>query len=78
VWEWTQAWFHPYPGFKSFPYHGYSAAYFDDAHRVLKGGSRATQVALKRPSFRNWFVPESRVPFTGLRCASDFVRKNNE
>jgi gamma-glutamyl hercynylcysteine S-oxide synthase len=77
VWEWTQTWFHPYPGFESFPYHGYSAAYFDDAHRVLKGGSWATQMALKRPSFRNWFAPESRVPFTGLRCASDFERKNN-
>lgn len=71
VWEWTQTWFHPYPGFESFPYHNYSAAYFDDAHRVLKGGSRATQPMVKRPSFRNWFAPESRVPFTGLRCASD-------
>jgi gamma-glutamyl hercynylcysteine S-oxide synthase len=77
VWEWTQTWFHPYPGFKSFPYHGYSAAYFDDAHRVLKGGSRATQASLRRPSFRNWFVPESRVLFTGLRCASDFAKENN-
>ncbi len=77
VWEWTQTWFHPYPGFEHFPYHGYSAAYFDDAHRVLKGGSRATQLALKRPSFRNWFPPESRVPFTGLRCASDVAMGNN-
>jgi gamma-glutamyl hercynylcysteine S-oxide synthase len=75
VWEWTQTWFHPYPGFESFPYYGYSAAYFDDAHRVLKGGSRATQPALKRSSFRNWFAPESRVPFTGLRCASDFAEE---
>jgi len=71
VWEWTDTWFAPYAGFASFPYAGYSAAYFDGAHRVLKGCSRATRPVVRRASFRNWYTPDSRVPFAGLRCARD-------
>ncbi|UFP95483.1 ergothioneine biosynthesis protein EgtB [Gloeobacter morelensis] len=69
VWEWTATWFYPYPGFVSYPYPGYSAAYFDDGHRVLKGGSWVSGPAVLRPSFRNWYEPDQRVPFAGFRCA---------
>ncbi|AFY59294.1 TIGR03440 family protein [Synechococcus sp. PCC 6312] len=68
VWEWTDTWFHPYPGFCSSPYPGYSAAYFDRAHRVLKGQSFASQPLTQRPSFRNWYHPHTQEIFAGIRC----------
>lgn len=69
VWEWTATWFAPYGGFESFPYPGYSHTYFDQHHRVLKGGSWASRAIVKRPSFRNWYVPETREVFAGIRLA---------
>ena len=71
VWEWTSSNFVPYPGFSPHPYEGYSKPYFDGRHRVLRGGSWATQSANARPSFRNWYQPEWRAMFAGLRCARD-------
>ncbi len=68
VWEWTNSWFRPYPGFQAYPYRGYSAVYFDDGHRVLRGGSWATRPWALRPSFRNWYVPHVRELFMGFRC----------
>lgn len=68
VWEWTSTLFHPYPNFLPFPYSGYSSAYFDQAHFVLKGGSWASSVFTKRSPFRNWYYPSVRQIFAGLRC----------
>lgn len=68
VWEWTNSWFRPYPGFEAYPYRGYSAVYFDDCHRVLRGGSWATRSWALRPSFRNWYEPHVRELFMGFRC----------
>jgi ergothioneine biosynthesis protein EgtB len=70
VWQWTNSWFDAYPGFSSYPYRGYSQAYFDRQHRVLKGGSWATSTWTLRPSFRNWYHPWVRQIFAGFRCAS--------
>jgi len=69
VWEWTATWFHPYPGFIAHPYEGYSVPYFDQQHRVLKGGSWATHRHVLRPTFRNWYYPWVREIFAGFRCA---------
>ncbi|MCS7031106.1 MAG: SUMF1/EgtB/PvdO family nonheme iron enzyme [Gloeomargarita sp. SKYG116] len=69
VWEWTNSQFAPYPGFIPYPYPGYSAAYFDGQHYVLRGGSWATHTYLKRSSFRNWYLPSIRQIFAGLRWA---------
>ena len=69
VWEWTSSWFVPYPNFISYPYSGYSQAYFDDRHRVLRGGSWGTRPWALRASFRNWYHPWSRQIFAGFRCA---------
>ena len=69
VWEWTSSTFAPYPGFEPDPYTGYSQPYFDGTHRVLRGGSWATQDRIARVAFRNWYQPEWRVMFAGLRCA---------
>jgi gamma-glutamyl hercynylcysteine S-oxide synthase len=71
VWEWTASWFKGYPGFTPYPYSGYSAAYFDEQHRVLRGGSWATNSVSLRTSFRNWYHPHLRQIFAGFRCAQD-------
>ncbi|MEL6495809.1 MAG: SUMF1/EgtB/PvdO family nonheme iron enzyme, partial [Cyanobacteria bacterium J06623_7] len=71
VWEWTASWFDGYEGFAAYPYTGYSAAYFDRQHRVLKGGSWATGTMGLRTSFRNWYHPGVRQIFSGFRCARD-------
>lgn len=71
VWEWTSTWFAPYPGFVAHPYEGYSVPYFDERHRVLRGGSWATRPHVKRLTFRNWYYPWVREIFAGFRCAAD-------
>lgn len=70
VWQWTSTWFAGYPSFESYPYPGYSQAYFDGQHRVLKGGSWATFPWAMRNSFRNWYYPHVREIFAGFRCVS--------
>ncbi|MGH8751988.1 MAG: selenoneine synthase SenA, partial [Burkholderiales bacterium] len=47
VWEWTQDWFQPYPGFEIDPYREYSQPWFGD-HKVLHGGCFATRARLLR------------------------------
>ncbi len=69
VWEWTATTFGPYPGFRSYPYPGYSQAHFDGCHRILKGGSWGTLSWSIRPSARNWYLPEVRQILAGFRCA---------
>ena len=71
VWEWTASWFDGYKGFASYPYKGYSQVYFDQKHRVLKGGSWATRPWVLRASFRNWYYPQVRQIFAGFRCVRD-------
>ena len=68
VWEWTASWFAGYEGFSFYPYRGYSQAYFDNQHRVLRGGSWVTRPWGLRNSFRNWYHPWVRQLFTGFRC----------
>ena len=71
AWEWTATWFRPYPGFAAHPYQGYSAPYFDNRHRVLRGGSWVTGPHVRRPTFRNWYAPWVREIFAGIRCAQN-------
>jgi ergothioneine biosynthesis protein EgtB len=71
VWEWTATWFEPYAGFAASPYEGYSVPYFDQRHRVLRGGSWATRRHILRATFRNWYHPWMREIFAGFRCAKD-------
>jgi ergothioneine biosynthesis protein EgtB len=67
-WEWTSTVFGPYPGFKPMPeYPGYSSAFFDGTHHVLRGASWATDRALLRRSFRNWFQPHYPYVFAKFR-----------
>ncbi|MFC0863292.1 ergothioneine biosynthesis protein EgtB [Sphaerimonospora cavernae] len=69
VWEWTDSWFLPYPGYRSFPYSEYSEVFFGESYRVLRGGSWATHPTAVRRTFRNWDYPIRRQIFAGFRCA---------
>jgi gamma-glutamyl hercynylcysteine S-oxide synthase len=71
VWEWTSSAFTGYPGFTAFPYAEYSEAFFGDEHRVLRGGSWATDPLVARVTFRNWDYPQRRQLFSGVRLAAD-------
>jgi iron(II)-dependent oxidoreductase len=71
VWEWTSSSFGPWPGFEAFPYEEYSAVFFGDDYKVLRGGSWATRPGAIRNTFRNWDYPIRRQIFSGFRCASD-------
>jgi ergothioneine biosynthesis protein EgtB len=71
-WEWTSSPFAPLPGFSAWArtYPGYSADFFDGRHRVLLGGSWATDLSLLRPSFRNWYQPHYPFPFSKFRTVA--------
>src|SRR6185436_2454173 len=73
-WEWTSTVFHPFPGFRPFPFYpGYSADFFDGKHFVLKGASPRTAAALVRRSFRNWFQPYYPNIYAAFRCVESEV-----
>jgi len=71
VWEWTSTEFDGYPGFAAHPYREYSEVFFRTGHRVLRGGSWATQAEVATPTFRNWDLPQRRQIFAGVRLAWD-------
>ena len=71
VWEWTATDFAGYPGFVSFPYREYSEVFFGPEYKVLRGGSWASDVSVRRSTFRNWDYPIRRQIFAGFRCAAD-------
>lgn len=68
--EWTSSVFRPFSGYRgSLPtYPGYSSDFFDNQHFVLLGASFATNSALIRRSFRNWFQDTYRYVFATFRC----------
>lgn len=67
AWEWCNNTFYPYENFQPFPYDEYSLPWFKNNHYVLKGGSPHTRPEIKRAAFRNFYQPQQRHIFAGLR-----------
>jgi iron(II)-dependent oxidoreductase len=71
VWEWTGSQFVGYPGFEPYPYREYSQVFFEQAYRVLRGGSWASDPRVATLTFRNWDLPQRRQIFAGVRLARE-------
>jgi ergothioneine biosynthesis protein EgtB len=72
AWQWTSSAYLPYPRFE--PLRGMVGEYngkFMVGQHVLRGSAAITPPGHARVTYRNFFPPAARWPFTGVRVAKD-------